>query len=160
MCLLPVLGALADYSDAKKRLMAVFCYTGVTATCLLFFVSGGLYLAGALLFVVANVSFGASNVLYNAFLNDITTADRRDAVSSRGYAMGYLGGGVLLGLNLLLLTYQGALGIPRELAVRLVVALRRPVVGPVSRWSHSRACASDQPGSTRRSRAGESRGRD
>jgi UMF1 family MFS transporter len=119
MGLLPVLGALADYSDAKKRLMATFCYLGVTATCLLFFVSGGLYLAGALLFVAGNVSFGASNVLYNAFLNDITTADRRDAVSSRGYAMGYLGGGVLLGLNLLLLTYAGALGISRELAVRL-----------------------------------------
>src|SRR5580765_2655952 len=79
--LLPVLGAVADFTNTKKRLMAIFCYTGVAATCLLFFVTGPLYLAGAVLFVTANLSFGASNVLYNAFLNDVTTADRRDAVS-------------------------------------------------------------------------------
>ncbi len=117
--LLPVLGAVADYTNMKKRLMAIFCYAGAAATCLMVFVTGRVYLAGAMLFVVANLSFGASNVLYNAFLNDITTPDRRDQVSSRGYAMGYLGGGLLLGLNLLLLLYAPALGISQELAVRL-----------------------------------------
>jgi UMF1 family MFS transporter len=117
--LLPVLGALADYTHMKKRLMACFCYGGVAATCLMVFVTGRLYLAGALLFVIANLSFGASIVLYNAFLNDITTPDRRDQVSSRGFAMGYLGGGLLLGLNLLLLLYARPLGISQELAVRL-----------------------------------------
>ncbi len=117
--LLPLLGTIADYTHLKKRLMAVFCYTGATATCLLFFVTGHRYLLGAALLVVANLSFGAALVLYNAFLNEITTADRRDAVSSRGFALGYLGGGILLGLNLLLILNAGALGLGRGTAVRL-----------------------------------------
>jgi UMF1 family MFS transporter len=99
--LLPIVGAIADYSDLKKRLMAVFCYTGVTATCLLFFVTGKLYLLGGALFIVANLSFGGAVVLYNSFLPEIVTEDRRDKVSSRGFALGYLGGGILLALNFL-----------------------------------------------------------
>jgi MFS transporter, UMF1 family len=117
--LLPVLGAVADYTNLKKGLMALFCYAGSAATCLLFFVYGNRYVAGGILLVVANLCFGASLVLYNAFLNDITTDDHRDAVSSRGYALGYLGGGVLLVLNLALLQYAPALGIDSGLAVRL-----------------------------------------
>ena len=117
--LLPVLGAIADYTSLKKRLMATLCYIGVAATCLLFFVDDGSYLAGGLLFVLANVSYGASNVLYNSFLNDISTPDRRDEVSSRGYALGYLGGGLLLALNLALVLNAAALGLSRGLAVRL-----------------------------------------
>jgi UMF1 family MFS transporter len=117
--LLPVLGAIADYTSLKKRLMAIFCYIGATATCLLFFVTGRWYLAGGALFVVANLGFGASIVLYNAFLNDITTSDRRDQVSSRGYALGYLGGGLLLALNLALMLNAARLGLSRGLAVRI-----------------------------------------
>jgi UMF1 family MFS transporter len=117
--LLPVLGAIADYANIKKTLMAAFCYIGVAATCLLFFVTEGLYLAGGVLFIVANLSFGASLVLYNAFLNDITTPDRRDQVSSRGYAFGYLGGGVLLAINLAAMMHADAIGLSRALAVRL-----------------------------------------
>jgi MFS transporter, UMF1 family len=117
--LLPVLGAIADYTSLKKRLMALLCYAGVAATCLLSFVAGRSYLVIGALFVVANLCFGASNVLYNAFLNDITTPERRDEVSSRGYAFGYLGGGVLLALNLALVLNAGAFGLSRDLAVRL-----------------------------------------
>jgi UMF1 family MFS transporter len=103
--LLPVLGAIADYSNLKKRLMAMFCYVGVAATCLLFFITGSLYTIGGLLFIIANLCFGASIVFYNAFLPEITTEDRRDKVSSRGYALGYLGGGLLLALNLVLVVW-------------------------------------------------------
>ena len=71
--LLPILGALGDYSDLKKRLMALFCYIAITANCLLFFVQGNLYLLGGLLFIIANVCFGAALVFYNAFLPEITT---------------------------------------------------------------------------------------
>ena len=117
--LLPVLGAIADYSDAKKRLMAAFCYGGVAATCLLFFIKGARYLVGGLLLIVANFAFGVTIVLYNAFLNDITTEDRRDQVSSQGYALGYLGGGLLLAANLALLSGSDRLGITAEFAVRL-----------------------------------------
>src|ERR1043166_2096524 len=76
--LLPVLGALGDYSDLKKRLMALFCYIGFLANCLMCFISGNFYLWGGLLFIVANVSFGASIVFYNAFLPDIATDDQTD----------------------------------------------------------------------------------
>ena len=78
--LLPVLGAIADYSHLKKLLMALFCYIGVIATCLLIFVAGNWYVVGGLLFIVANLSFGASVVLYNAFLPEICSEDKSDWV--------------------------------------------------------------------------------
>jgi MFS transporter, UMF1 family len=117
--LLPILGAVADYSHLKKHLMALFCYIGVVATCLFFFISGDLYLLGAFLFIIANLSFGASIVLYNAYLPDICTEDRTDKVSSRGFAWGYFGGGVLLALNLALVQFAPRLGLSTGLAVRL-----------------------------------------
>ena len=117
--LLPILGAISDYSNLKKRLLALFCYLGVAATCLMFAVTGNLYVAGGVLFIVANLSFGAALVFYNAFLPEITTEDERDKVSSRGFALGYLGGGLLLALNLLLVQAAPALGISTGMAVRL-----------------------------------------
>src|SRR5205085_10477128 len=78
------------------------CYIGVIATCLMFFITAGLFLLGALLFLIANLAFGAAIVLYNAYLPEITTEDRRDQVSSQGFAWGYMGGGILLLLNGLL----------------------------------------------------------
>lgn len=117
--LLPILGAIADYSNLKKRLLALFCYLGVAATCLMFAVTGSLYIAGGVLFIIANLSFGAALVFYNAFLPEITTEDERDKVSSRGFALGYLGGGLLLALNLLLVQFAPTLGISTGMAVRL-----------------------------------------
>jgi len=117
--LLPILGALGDYSDLKKRLMALFCYLAVIANCLLFFVKDDLYLLGGLLFIIANVGFGASIVFYNSFLSEITTEDQSDKVSSRGFAYGYLGGALLLALNLILVLKAEALGLSTGLAVRL-----------------------------------------
>ena len=117
--ILPILGALGDYSDLKKRLMMIFCYIGVAATCSLFFVKEGWHLFGAAMFILANVSYGASVVFYNAYLSEITSEDQRDKVSSRGFAFGYLGGGLLLVLNLLLVQFAEQLGISKLMAVRL-----------------------------------------
>ncbi|HEU4714772.1 MAG TPA: MFS transporter [Pyrinomonadaceae bacterium] len=117
--LLPILGALGDYSNLKKRLMALFCYIAVVANCLMFFITDNLYLFGGVLFIVANVCFGAALVFYNAFLPEITTEDQADKVSSRGFAYGYLGGAILLALNLLLVLRAEQLGISTGLAVRL-----------------------------------------
>jgi MFS transporter, UMF1 family len=117
--LLPVLGALGDYSNLKKRLMAFFCYVGVVANCLMFFIKGGLYVFGGVLFIIANVAFGAALVFYNAFLPEIATEDQADKVSSRGFAYGYLGGAILLALNLLLVLRAEQIGMSTELAVRL-----------------------------------------
>ena len=117
--LLPILGSIADYSNLKKKMMALFCYIAVAATCLMYFVDGRLYWLGGLLFIVANLGFGAAVVFYNGFLNDITTEDQRDKVSSRGFAYGYLGGGLLLALNFLLVKSASRLGMDPYLAVRL-----------------------------------------
>jgi UMF1 family MFS transporter len=117
--LLPIMGAVADYSHLKKRMMALACYTAVAASCLLFFVTGRLYLVGGLLFIVANLGFGASNVLYNSFLGEIATENQRDKVSSRGFAYGYLGGGLLLALNFLLVSSAPKLHLGTAMAVRI-----------------------------------------
>ncbi|HEX9926119.1 MAG TPA: MFS transporter [Anaerolineae bacterium] len=116
--ILPVLGAVADYTDLKKRLMLSFAYTGGIAATLLFFIQGNLILLGGLLFIIANLSFGAAIVFYNAFLPDITGPDERDAVSSKGFAYGYVGGGTLLLLNLILFNIME----DTQLAVRLSLA--------------------------------------
>jgi len=117
--LLPILGSIADYSNLKKRMLAVFCYIAVVATCLMFFVDGSLYWLGGFLFIIANLGFGAALVFYNGFLNEITTEDQRDKVSSRGFAYGYLGGGLLLALNFLLVKSAPRLGMDAFMAVRL-----------------------------------------
>ena len=115
---LPVLGAIADYTHLKKRLMAVFCYGGVLAGSLLFFVSES-YLACAALLIASNMCFAAANVFYNAFLIDLTTEDNRDRISSYGYASGYIGGVVMLLINLLLINNAERLGITTGTAVRI-----------------------------------------
>ncbi|MDQ3133665.1 MAG: MFS transporter, partial [Acidobacteriota bacterium] len=71
--LLPILGAIADYSHLKKRLMAAFCYTGAATTCLMFFVTGERYLLGGLLCIGAIICFNAAIVFYNSYLPQITT---------------------------------------------------------------------------------------
>jgi UMF1 family MFS transporter len=119
---LPVIGAVADYTHLKKRILGIFAYVGAIATLLLYFVSGGAYLLGGALFLVANVSFGAAMVCYNAFLPEIAEPDDRDKVSSIGWALGYLGGGLLLALNLVFYGAHDSLGVSGTDAVRISLA--------------------------------------
>jgi UMF1 family MFS transporter len=97
---LPVAGAIADRSSHKKQLLALFAYIGAGATIGLVFLGGDRYLLGALLFILANIAFGASIVVYNSFLPQLAGPDDRDKVSSLGWGIGYIGGGLLLLLNL------------------------------------------------------------
>jgi len=119
---LPILGAIADYSHLRKRMMQIFATLGAIATILMFFISGSLWWLGGVLFVLANLTFGAAIVFYNAYLPDIASEDERDRVSSYGWALGYLGGGILLALNLAFFTFSEDLGIPAALAVRINLA--------------------------------------
>jgi UMF1 family MFS transporter len=119
---LPILGAIADYSNLRKTMMQIFATIGAVATILMFLVTGDLWWLGGALFVVANLAFGAAIVFYNAYLPDIASEAERDRVSSFGWAMGYLGGGVLLALNLAFFTFSEDLGVPAELAVRINLA--------------------------------------
>jgi len=119
---LPMLGAVADYSHRKKQMLALFAYLGAFATMGMYFLYGTHYLLGGVLFLVANLSFGASVVFYNAFLPEIADPEDRDSVSSMGWAIGYLGGGLLLGMNLILVMKAGAFGLEMGQAVRISLA--------------------------------------
>ncbi len=116
---LPVLGAIADYSNLRMRLMQLFAVAGSVATMFMFFVTTGTWWLGGLLFIVANFSFGAAIVFYNAFLPDIAGPEDRDRVSAVGWALGYLGGGLLLALNLVFYLMGDNLGIDTGLTVRI-----------------------------------------
>jgi MFS transporter, UMF1 family len=119
---LPILGAIADYSHLRKRMMQIFATIGAIATILLFMVTGNLWWLGGVLYIVANLAFGAAIVFYNAYLPDIASEEERDRVSSYGWAMGYLGGGILLALNLAFFIFSEDIGVPSSLAVRINLA--------------------------------------
>src|SRR3954467_2023070 len=116
---LPVVGAAADRSPRKKTVMAGFAWAGSAGAALMFFVTGSDWQLGAVLIFVANICLGSSLVVYDAILCEIATPDERDRVSSRGWALGYLGGGLLLAVNLAVVTLHGSLGISTAMAVRL-----------------------------------------
>ncbi len=120
--ILPVIGAVADYTHLKKRIMGVFAYIGAFAAMGLYFLNGTNFMYGGLLFLIANLSFGAAMVCYNAFLPDIAAPNERDKVSSYGWALGYLGGGLLLLLNLAFFTLRDSLGVSTADAVRISLA--------------------------------------
>jgi len=119
---LPILGAIADYSHRRKQMMQLFATIGAVATILMFFTTAATWWLGGVLFIIANLTFGASIIFYNSYLPDIASEDQRDRVSSYGWAMGYLGDGLLLVLNLALYMFSGKLGIPKDLAVRINLA--------------------------------------
>ena len=117
--LLPVVGALVDRSSRKRVHMAAFAWSGSFFAALLFFLHGDHWQLAAFAIVISSVLGGCSLVGYYAILVDISTEDERDRVSSRGWAWGYLGGGLLLALNLVMVLAHGAIGLDKELAVRL-----------------------------------------
>jgi UMF1 family MFS transporter len=119
---LPVVGAIADRSARKKQLLALFAYLGAGATVGLIFLTGDRYLLGAGLFLVANISFGASVVVYNSFLPQLAGPERRDSVSSIGWAVGYLGGGLLLLLNVAAVLGKDAIGLSTGQVARYSIA--------------------------------------
>lgn len=119
---LPLIGGLVDKTNLKKTILGFAAYIGAFSTLALFFLDGDRYLFGGLMFLLANIAFGASVVVYNSILNDIATIDERDAVSSKGWAFGYIGGGLLLLLNLLFFSNAESLGVSTGFAVRICLA--------------------------------------
>lgn len=112
-------GALADRSDRPMRLFAGFAWTGALAASGLFFVQGTNWGLGVVLVVIASLCLGASLVVYDSVLCRIANENERDRVSSKGWALGYLGGGLLLALNFVLLLFYEELGITKGMAVRI-----------------------------------------
>ncbi len=116
--LLPLLGAVADRTARKKDLLAGFAWAGAAAASLLFFVTGDNWELGVVSFIVANLCFGAAAVFNDALLCLISDEDERDRVSSRGWATGYAGGGLLLAANFVLVTVL-PFGLSEGMAVRI-----------------------------------------
>ncbi|HET8665085.1 MAG TPA: MFS transporter [Nocardioides sp.] len=116
---LPIVGALVDRSSRKRLHMAAFAWSGGFFAALLFFMSGDRWQLGAFAIVLSSILAGCSLISYYAILVDISTESERDRVSSRGWAFGYLGGGLLLALNLVVVLAHSAFGLDKELAVRL-----------------------------------------
>lgn len=113
---LPIVGAVADRSSSKPRLLGAFAWAGSAMAALMFFVAGSHWQFGALLLVLATLFLGASLVVYDSILVEIADPDERDKVSSKGWALGYLGGGLLLAVNFVLLTVMSD---NTEMAVRI-----------------------------------------
>lgn len=116
---MPVVGAFADVARSRRAVMGLFAYVGALAVMGMFFLQGTSYQLGGILFIVANVAFGAAMTVYNSFLPQIATPDERDGVSSRAWAMGYVGGGLLVVINLALFLGHSSLGIEEGFAVRI-----------------------------------------
>jgi len=116
----PVLGAVADYLGAKKRFLAFFALFGVFFTSLLVLVGQGQWLLASVLYTLGYVGFGGSSVFYDSLLPHIAKDEDIGYVSSKGYALGYLGGGILLAINIVMILFWDTIGLPSaEVASRL-----------------------------------------
>jgi UMF1 family MFS transporter len=109
--LAPVLGAIADFAPIKKRLLAACVVIGCLASAALALVVRGDWLVAAVLFAAGNIGFAASLTFYDSLLPHVARQDEIDRVSTGGYAMGYLGGGLLLALNVAWILKPGAFGL-------------------------------------------------
>lgn len=110
--LAPILGAIADYSSSKKKFLRFFAYMGMIATVLLAFVGEGDYILASVLLIIGTVGFSGGNVFYDAFLPEVADKDNMDRVSTSGYAFGYIGGGILLFINLMMIMKPGLFFLP------------------------------------------------
>jgi len=119
---LPIVGAVGDYSRRKRQMLGIFAWTGAGATILMCLVDADSWKLGSVLFLIANLAYGASIVIYNSFLPEIAAPEERDSVSSTGWGIGFLGGGILLALNLLLYGRAASLGLTEAQAVRISLA--------------------------------------
>ena len=102
----PILGAIADFKGSKKRYLTYFALVGISATAMMFFIGTGDWLLASALFIIGNVGLAGGNVFYDSLLPHITREDDIDQVSTRGYALGYLGGGILLAINLAMIMFS------------------------------------------------------
>jgi UMF1 family MFS transporter len=101
--LAPILGTVSDVMRGKKRFLAGFASMGIVGTGMLILVNTGDWLLASILFVLGRIGFASANVFYDALLPHVATEEDQDRVSGRGYAMGYLGGGLLLAINVVMI---------------------------------------------------------
>ncbi len=119
---MPILGAIADYSNSKKRLLQAFAYTGAAFAVLTAVPGTGDVGLAVVVALFAQIGFVSANVMYEGFLPELTTPETIDRVSARGFAFGYAGGGIHLVLSLMLLYFAEPLGLAETTAQRIVIA--------------------------------------
>ncbi|MCB0032484.1 MAG: MFS transporter [Anaerolineales bacterium] len=108
----PVLGTVSDIMRGKKKFLSFFVMVGVIGTGLLVLVDTGDWFLASVFFVIGRIGFGAANVFYDALLSHVAKEEDQDRVSSQGYALGYLGGGLLLAINVVMIfTLPGNWGV-------------------------------------------------
>ncbi len=115
----PILGAIADISESKKRFLMTFCFGGSLFTTLLFFSKSGDVWMTMVFFFLANTCFISANIFYDAFLPHIASRREIDQVSGRGYAYGYLGGGLQFLICIILVLTHNKIGLEKAMAVRI-----------------------------------------
>ena len=116
----PILGAIADRSSAKKKFLITFAYLGAVMTAGLFFVEQGNWQLAVLVYIVGVIGFSGANIFYDAMINDIADEGEVDYISGLGYSAGYLGGGLLFLVNVLMTLYPSAFGLAdAAMAVRV-----------------------------------------
>ncbi len=101
--LAPILGTISDLKRGKKKLLALSILVGALGVSMLFFVGTGDWLIASVAFVIARLGFAAGNVFYDALLPHVARDEDIDRVSTMGYAVGYLGGGLLLAINIVMI---------------------------------------------------------
>lgn len=110
--LAPLLGTLADFRPMKKRMIGIFLGVALLAVAGMFFVQTGGWVLALALFILANIGANGSFVFYDALLPHVAAEKEMDRVSTAGYALGYIGGGLLLALNLAMITQPAWFGLP------------------------------------------------
>ena len=110
--LAPLLGSVADQGSAKKKFLTFFAFLGVIMTGGLWMVAQGNWQMAVLFYVIASIGFASGNVFYDALLPGLASEERVDAVSSLGFGLGYLGGGLLFLVNVFMYLKPEIFGIP------------------------------------------------
>ena len=130
----PILGSIADFRASKKVFMGFFVALGVAATALLFLVDQpGEWLLASILYILGTIGFAGSLVFYDALLPHVADPDEIDQVSARGYAMGYIGGGLLLLINVIMI-FVGPRFLPKMDNTEAVKLMMRLSLASVAVW--------------------------
>jgi len=108
--LAPVLGAIADKGTAKKRFLLFFACMGLVMTSSLYLVSQGEWLTAIVLYILAFIGFSGGNIFYDSLITSVASEKKLDSVSSLGFSLGYLGGGLLFALNVWMTLRPGSFG--------------------------------------------------
>ena len=109
--LAPILGAIADNGSFKKKFLIFFAFLGVVMTIGLGFIAQGMWPIALLVYIFATIGFSSANTFYDSLLPAVSNKDNVDYVSALGFSLGYLGGGILIVINFLMLTYPSSFGL-------------------------------------------------